>query len=58
MSFDDEVEVVVLWEALLKRSLVYKSARNIFSGKAHKDPAPLDAKRTVLLNIVSQPWED
>jgi hypothetical protein len=57
MSSDDEVEVVVSWEALLKRSLVYESARDFFNGKAHKDP-PLDAKRTMLLNIVSRPWED
>jgi hypothetical protein len=35
MSFDEEVEVIVLWEALLKRSPVYKSALDIFSGKAH-----------------------
>jgi hypothetical protein len=39
MFSDDEVEVVVSWEALLKRSLVYESARDIFSGKAHKDPS-------------------
>jgi hypothetical protein len=34
MSSDDEVEMVVLWDALLKQSPVYKSALDIFSGKA------------------------
>jgi hypothetical protein len=56
-SSNDEVEIVISWEALLKLSLVYKSAHDIFSGKAHKDPT-LDAKCTMLLNIVSWPWED
>jgi hypothetical protein len=57
MSSDDEVEVVVLWEALLKLSPVHKSVHVIFSGKAHK-ALPVDAKRTMLLNIPSQPWEE
>ncbi len=35
---------------------MYESALDIFSGKAHKAP-PLDVKRTMLLNIVSRPWE-
>ncbi len=38
MSFDDKVEVVVSWEALLKQSPVYESTCNIYSGKAHKAP--------------------
>jgi hypothetical protein len=57
MSSDEEVKVVVSWEALLKQSPVYKSVLNIFSGKAHKAPL-LDVKRTMLLNIISWPWEE
>jgi hypothetical protein len=57
MLSNDEVEIIVVWEALLKRSPAYKSVCNIFSGKAHKAP-PLDANRTMLLNIASQPWEE
>jgi hypothetical protein len=54
---DEEVEVVISWEALLKWSPVCKSALNIFRGKANK-AAPLDVKHTMLLNIVSRPWEE
>jgi hypothetical protein len=57
MSSDEEVKVFALWEALLKRSPVYESALHIFSGKAHK-ASPLDIKHTMLLNIVSRPWEE
>jgi len=55
-SFDDEVQVVVPWETLLKQHPIYNTAFSIFSWKAHKSP-PLDKKRTMLLNIVSQPVE-
>ena len=48
--------MVVPWETLLKQHPVYNPAFSIFSGKAHKAP-PLDKKRTMLLNIVSQPVE-
>jgi len=47
MSLDDEVQVVILWDAQLKLSPVYESAFEIFSGKAHKSP-PLDMKRDML----------
>jgi len=57
ISFDDEVQVVVPWDARLKLSLVYEPAFDIFSGKGHKSP-PLDTKRDVLLNIVSRPSEE
>jgi hypothetical protein len=57
MSSGDEVEVVVLWDALLKQSPVYGPTFNIFSGKAHKAPN-IDTKRTLLLNIVSQPSDE
>ena len=57
MSSDDEVQVVVQWDAQLKLSLVYKPAFDIFSGKAHKSP-PLDTKRTMLLDITSRPFEE
>jgi hypothetical protein len=57
MSSGDEVEVVVLWDALLKQSPVYRSALNIFSRKAHKAPN-IHTKRTLLLNIVSRPSEE
>jgi hypothetical protein len=52
MSSDDEVEVLVLWEALLKWSPVYEPVYDIFCGKAHKSPL-IDKKHTMLLNIVS-----
>jgi hypothetical protein len=54
---NDEVEIIIAWEALLKRSPAYKSMCDIFSGKAHK-ASPLDAKRTMLLNCASRPWEE
>ncbi len=57
MSSDDEVEVLVLWEALLKWSPVYKPAYDIFCGKAHKSPS-IDKKRTMLLNTISRPLEE
>ena len=57
MSSDDEVQVVILWDAQLKLSPVYESAFDIFSGKAHKSP-PLDMKRDMLQNIVSRPSEE
>ncbi len=57
MSSDDDVEVLVSWEALLKQSPVYEPAYDIFCGRAHKSP-PMDKKRTMLLNIVSQPLEE
>jgi hypothetical protein len=57
MSSDNEVEVLVLWEALLKRSPVYEPAYDIFCGKAHKSP-PIDKKHTMLLNIVSRLQEE
>jgi hypothetical protein len=57
MSSDDEVEVLVSWEALLKRSPVYEHAYDIFCGKAHKSP-PIDKKHTMLMNIVSRPLEE
>ena len=56
-SGGDEVEVVILWEALLKESPVYEPVLDIFSGKAHKAPN-IDTKRNLLLNIVSRPWEE
>jgi hypothetical protein len=52
MSSGDEVEVVILWDTLLKQSPVYGSAFNIFSGKTHKAPN-IDTKCTLLLNIIS-----
>jgi hypothetical protein len=57
MSSADAVEVVVLWDALLKQSPVYGSALDIFSGKAHKAPN-INTKQTLLLNIVSKPSEE
>jgi hypothetical protein len=57
MSSNDEVDVIILWDTLLKQSPVYRSAFNIFSGKAHKAPN-IDTKRTLLLNIVTRPWEE
>ena len=59
MSFsdDDEVQVVVQWDAHLKLSPVYEPAFDIFNGKAHKSP-PIDTKCTMLLNIVSRPLEE
>jgi hypothetical protein len=59
MSFsdDDEVQVVVQWDAHLKLSPVYEPAFDIFNGKAPKSP-PIDTKRTMLLNIVSWPLEE
>ncbi len=54
---DDEVQVVVPWDAQLKLSPIYVSAFDIFSGKAHKSP-PLDMKRDMLQNIVSRPSEE
>jgi len=56
MSSDNEVEVVVPWDVPLKQSPIYVSAKEIFSGKAHKAP-PIDKKRTMLLNIVNRPSE-
>ena len=56
-SDDDEVQVVVQWDAHLKLSPVYKPAFDIFNGKAHKSP-PIDTKRTMLLDIVSRPLEE
>ncbi len=52
MSSDNEVEVVVSWDIPLKQNPIYESAKEIFSGKAHK-ASPIDKKRTMLLNIVS-----
>ena len=49
MSSDNEVEVVVPWDVPLKQSPIYVSAKEIFSGKAHKAPS-IDKKRTVLLS--------
>jgi hypothetical protein len=57
MSSDDEVQVVVPWDAHLKQSPVYEPALDIFSGKAHKFP-PIDTKRTMLLDIISCPLEE
>jgi hypothetical protein len=57
MSSGDEVEAVVLWDALLKRSQVYGSAFDIFSGKAHKAPN-IDTKHTLLLDIISRPSDE
>jgi hypothetical protein len=59
MSFsdDDEVQVVVQWDAHLKLSPVYEPAFDIFNGKVHKSP-PIDTKRTMLLNIVSRRLEE
>jgi hypothetical protein len=57
MSSDDEVQVVVPWDAHLKQSLVYEPALDIFSGKAHKSPL-IDTKRIMLLDIISQPLEE
>ncbi len=57
MSSDDEIQVVIPWDAHLKQSPVYKPALDIFSGKAHKSP-PIDTKRTMLLDIVSRPLEE
>jgi hypothetical protein len=57
ISSNEEVKVIILWEALLKWSPVYKSTLVIFSGKAHKAPL-LDVKHTLLLNFVSRPWEE
>jgi hypothetical protein len=59
MSFsdDDEVQVVVQWDAHLKLSPVYEPAFDIFNVKAHKSP-PIDTKRTMLLDIVSWPLEE
>jgi hypothetical protein len=59
MSFsdDDEVQVVVQWDAHLKLSPVYEPGFDIFNGKAHKSP-PIDTKRTMLLNIVSRRLEE
>ena len=57
MSSDDEVDVLVSWEALLKRSPVYKPRYDNFCGKAHKSPL-IDKKRTMLLNIVSRRLEE
>jgi hypothetical protein len=56
MSSDDQVQVVVPWETLMKQDPVYIFSFSIFSGKAHKAP-PLDKKCTMLLNIVSKPVE-
>ena len=56
-SHDDEVQVVVQWDAHLKLSPVYEPAFDIFNGKAHKSP-PIDTKCTMLLNIVSRPLEE
>jgi hypothetical protein len=57
MSSGNEVKVVILWDTLLKQSPVYGSAFDIFSGKAHKAPN-IDTKRTLLMNIISRPWEE
>ena len=56
-SDDDEVQVVVQWDAHLKLHPVYETAFDIFNGKAHKSP-PMDAKRIMLLDIVSPPLEE
>ena len=59
MSFsdDDEVQVIVQWDAHLKLNPVYEPAFDIFKGKAHKSP-PIDTKCTMLLNIVSRPLDE
>jgi hypothetical protein len=57
MSSDDKVEVVIPWDIPLKQSPIYVSAKEIFSGKAHKAP-PIDKKRMMLLNIVNRPSEE
>jgi hypothetical protein len=57
MPSDDAVEVVIPWDAPLQQSLIYKSALEIFSRKAHKAP-PINKKRLMLLNIIGQPSEE
>jgi hypothetical protein len=57
MSSGDEEEVVILWDTLLKQSPVYVSALDIFSRKAKKAPN-IDTKHTLLLNIISRPFEE
>ena len=57
MSSDNEVEIVVPWDVPLKQSPIYVSAKEIFSGKAHK-ALPIDKKRTILLNIVNHLSEE
>jgi len=54
MSTDNVVVVVVPWDAPLKQSLIYESALEISSRKAHEAP-PINTKRTMLLSIVNRP---
>jgi hypothetical protein len=54
MPTNDEIVVVVPWDAPLKQSPIYQLTLEIFSGKAHEAP-PMDTKRTMLLSIVSCP---
>jgi hypothetical protein len=56
MPSDDEVEVIVPWDAPLQQSPIYKSALEIFSRKAHK-ALSINKKRLMLLKIISQPSE-
>ena len=57
MSSDDEVEVLISWEALLKRNPFYKPVYDIFCGKVHKSP-PIDKKCTMMFHIVSRLFEE